>query len=213
MSTNYTVPPISLLQRLRKANLVETFQYETEELFVYKVYSILNSLDTRIREMHSVNIFWDIMYDGNKVNSKLPKREVDIQPIISAILSDQMFMSSIEVVPEYTTGVGNLDFMLMASIKKRGVSKICLEVKKAHSKDLIHGLTKQLPLYMENSNVKTGIYLVLWYGKYLDQINTGTYEDLEIELMNCQLTAGFRHAKQVRFFSLDLTKSKSASRK
>ena len=36
-------------------------------------------------------------------------------------------------------------------------------MKNAHHKDLLQGLTKQLPEYMKDESTKDGIYFVLWY--------------------------------------------------
>jgi hypothetical protein len=125
-----------------------------------------------------------------------------------------MMMSSIDVVPEYTTGAGRLDFMLIANVKNVGLGKICMEVKSAHSSDLVDGLIGQLPTYMKNKNVNLGIYVVLWYGA---RLKPSTHDASIIDL-NVRLTSEMsRHfsqevCKRIRVFVVDLTKPKSASR-
>lgn len=74
-----------------------------------------------------------------------------------------MFIANIEVVPEYQTGVGNLDFMFLGHVKGEGSARLCAEFKNAHSKDIFNGFTTQLPLYMRNSGAEYGAYCVLSY--------------------------------------------------
>ena len=121
--------------------------------------------------MANPNVFWDFQYQGKRIVKRSPKkRESDLHPIIQGLLSDQMFLSSIELSAEYQTGVGNLDFMFTGSVRDKGIAKICAEFKNAHSKDLLHGLEYQLPAYMKNKNVEHGTYCILDFrGKWFNE--------------------------------------------
>jgi hypothetical protein len=79
------------------------------------------------------------------------------------MLADQMRLSSIEVVREYSTGVGDLDFMFLGIVSRTGQRRLCAEFKNAHSDDLERGLTVQLPQYMKNQRATYGAFCVLWY--------------------------------------------------
>ncbi len=123
-----------------------------------------------------------------------------------------MFLSSIEVSTEYQTGVGNLDFMFMGSVKNKGVAKICAEFKNAHSKDLLHGLEYQLPAYMKNKNVEHGTYCILDFrGEGFDQPNVDE-GFLSAELGRARTRANLPPIPPIKIHFLKLGKNKSASR-
>jgi hypothetical protein len=132
----------------------------------------LAELELKIENMHNKNIFWDIIYDGQKIIRRKPKKEIDLHPIILSLLSDQMFISSISIYPELQTGVGKLDFLFVGYVKNKGISKICAEFKHLHANDLEHGLAVQLPTYMNNQKIEHGTYCILdfrgeWFNKPL----------------------------------------------
>lgn len=155
--------PLSLFRWARKQSLIPKSHFNTESEFLVRVNQSLQLLQDKINQMHSLNVFWDIQYEGQKIVKRTPKRETDLHPIIQAMLSDQMFNSSIEVCPEFHTGVGNLDFLFIGGVKKKGQVRVCAEFKNAHSADLEHGLAVQLPAYMQNQKVEHGIYCILDY--------------------------------------------------
>ena len=59
----------------------------------------------------------------------------------------------------------------MSAILSDGrVAKACVEFKHAHSADIRHGLTRQLPEYMRAHSTDMGFYCVLWYkGDHFDK--------------------------------------------
>ena len=73
------VPPQSLIDWARKNNLLPVIAYESEELFREKVYSCLDSIQEKINESGCFNSFWNINYVGNKITSRQPKNETDVQ--------------------------------------------------------------------------------------------------------------------------------------
>jgi hypothetical protein len=206
-------PPPSLIRWLRKQNLLETIVYDSESAFRDRVHSILGTLQDTTDALQSEDGFWDLLYDGNRIVSRSPKRETDLHSLLHGLLLDQFLMSSIEVIPEYSMGVGRLDFMLMGSVKNREPVKLCLELKHAHSPDLIRGLTVQLPRYMQGAGAKNGVYVVLWYGHSAGTANESC-ADLQSRLVAEQLLC-FDDAlsKRIRVFTLDLTASVKASQR
>jgi hypothetical protein len=186
LNTSYTVTPSALITWLRDRKLIETMEYDNEDSFRNKVYSVLDRMQGKISEMHSQSAFWNVLTSGNKTLAKLPKKESDLYSVIYAILADQMLTSSIEVVPENVSAPDRMGFMLTANVGNLGTSRIYLEFKNAHSPDLVDGLAIQLPAHMESKRVEFGIYLVLWYGIYFDPTQTVTASGLGAELLRQQ---------------------------
>jgi hypothetical protein len=53
-----------------------------------------------------------------------------------------------------------------------------LEIKNSHSDRVEHGLTVQLPTYLREREVPTGIYGILWYkGTHFDKPSDATLSD------------------------------------
>src|SRR5262249_24424935 len=69
----------------------------------------------------------------------------------------------IEVTPEYTVSGGRLDFLFTGLLADNQRVYACVEFKHAHSRDLLHGLTHQLPAYMRGKGCDFGLYCVLYF--------------------------------------------------
>ena len=206
LRTTFTAPPASLITWLRKQNLLDTRDYESEETFRSTVFSILDRLQGRIGHFYSTSIFWNLLYSNGEIIAKLPKSETDFYAIIQAILIDQMLRCSIEVIPDDSPGSGSPDFVLMANIRNSGWAKVCLQIRNAHSPVLPDGLLKQLPRFMDSQKAEFGIFLVMWYGTYFSRSQDVTVTNLEAELVRKQI---MHHspmmAKRISFFCIDLT--------
>ena len=114
-----------------------------------------------------------------------PKKETDLHGVMHAFLSDQFFLSSIEVLPEVQTGVGNLDFMFLGSVNGVGPCIVCAEFKLAHSADLYHGIERQLPLYMKNQRTENGTYCILDFrGPWFNEPRVDDV-DMHVKLAAC----------------------------
>ncbi len=163
VQTNPITPPNTLIRWARKQNLLPLEEYDTEEDFRNKVHSCLQSIQDKINESGSYDQFWNLTYVGGKIFERKPKNEVEVQPIIHCLLSDQFLMSSIEIIPEFNSAVGDLDFLFIAKIKEQGFAYFCVEFKNAHSDKLDHGIKVQLPTYMNNKKAQYGAYCVLDY--------------------------------------------------
>jgi len=214
VKTNPITPPNSLIKWARKSNLLPTEEYNTEEEFRNKIHSCLQSIQDKINESGSYSQFWNISYEGQKIKSRYPKNEIEVQPIIHSLLSDQFLMSSIEIIPEYKSGVGDLDFLFISKIKGNGFAYFCVEFKNAHSEKLEAGLQTQLPCYMENKNSRYGAYCVLDYrGEYFDKPKLKDDSDLAFHLNLKRLESNDPYLDNIRIFVYNLSKPKSASRK
>ena len=214
MATGPVAPPLELIRWARKRNLVEVSSYVDEIQFRERVYSCLNSINSKISEAAAHKSFWNFIYDGNTIVSRSPKKEVELQPLIHCLLSDQMLLSSIEVIPEHTTSAGKLDFLFVAHVKGRGLRKLCAEFKLAHSVDLEHGLIVQLPRYMKVSEAKYGAYCVLNFkGTWFDQPSKPEKANLEFYLSKIKLASEDISKDQIRCFVFHLAKPEPASKK
>lgn len=210
IQTDAIVPPQPLLDWARKNNLLPTIEYNSEEEFRSKVYSCLDSIQDRINDAGCYNSFWNLKYKGNKIESRSPKKETDVHRLVHCVLSDQLLMSSIDIVPEYKTGVGDLDFMFIGGLSGKGLVKMCTEFKNAHSPGLIDGLLYQLPSYMGSKQVQYGAYCILNYkGDWFDE----PYEDIADlrDLIDFRLESPYKD--RIRVFWLDLSKPRTASKK
>lgn len=204
--------PVELFDWARKKSLLPVAQYSTESELLERIHSSLQAVQEKIDRMSSVDIFWDIDYSGNKIVSRTPKKEKDLQPIIQAILSDQMYLSSIEVVPEFQTGSGNVDFMFIGFVDKVGMVKMCAEFKCAHSKDIFDGIRYQLSSYMEAQRTRHGTYCVLDFRcDWFDQPKMSNTE-FSSELGYMAKQAGLPKNDLIKIHRFNLGKKTSASR-
>ncbi len=213
VKTKAVATPIELIRWVRKKHLLPTAVYKTEEEFRNKVYSILTSVNTKIHEANAFKSFWNIEYDGQKIISRNPKKEVELQPLIHCILSDMLLINNIEIIPEYSTGTGSLDFLFIAQVKDLGMIKICIEFKLAHSQDLKHGLLEQLPAYMNASTAKYGAYCVLSFkGEWFDKPNIGEDRDIQFYVNKIGIGSENPIINNIRTFIFDMAKPVTASK-
>ncbi len=213
VKTKAIATPVELIRWARKKHLLPTEVYLTEEDFRNKVYSILTSVNKKIYETNAFKSFWNIEYNGQKIISRKPKKEVELQPLIHCILSDILLINNIEVVPEYPTGAGSLDFLFIAQVQDIGMIKICIEFKLAHSQDLKHGLLNQLPAYMNASTAKYGAYCVLSFkGGWFDKPNIGNDRDLQFYVNRIGNGSENPIFNNIRTFIFDMAKPLTASK-
>jgi hypothetical protein len=213
MNTIPIEPPASLKKWAFLENLIPRIEYISEEALREKVYTCLQTIDDKINE-HGITPFWNIVYKSGKITSRTPKKETDVQPAISLLLADQMLQSGIQMVPEFKTGVGNLDFAFIGYVKDKGQKIICAEFKNMHSKDIYNGLEYQLPQYMRNKGSRYGVYCVLSYkGDWFDKPVEEKKGEIDMELTRRKIQSSDPLLKSIRIFIFDLTKRKTASSK
>ena len=209
--TSPITPPNSLLKWARKNNLIPVVEFGTEEAFRNKIHSCLISIQDKLIESGSYSQFWNIVYDGKRIIERNPKNEIEVQPIIHCLLSDQFLMSSIEIIPEYNSSVGNLDFLFIAKVKDIGFAYFCVEFKNAHSTKIENGLLEQLPSYMETKKAKYGAYCVLNYeGQYFTNPNFNPNIESYLEVK--RVLKANPYTDNTRIFIYQLSKPISASK-
>lgn len=208
VNTLLTNPPINLLRYARKENLIPTKEYANIEEFRNKIHSCFLTVNQKISESGNYYSFWNTVGE-NKTKNRKPKNETEVQPLIHSLLSDQMFLSSIEVIPEYKSGVGSLDFLFIGQVKDLGSVYFCAEFKRGHSNKLKEGLTNQLPAYMIEKNAEYGAYCILnYYGDWLPP--SKKMDEVEFDLNNEQLKDP--RLEKIRIFNFKLAKPPTASK-
>ncbi|HMT09566.1 MAG TPA: hypothetical protein PKA82_16315 [Pyrinomonadaceae bacterium] len=205
--TAWTYPPQSLKRWARERALISTDKYDSEAHLLEAVMDQFQKLRQRFQDIGGTNGFWDIHRDGQRIVKRVPKHEPDIHPTIRHLLDDLEITKNFQIVPEYHTGTGRLDFLISAPLVTGKIGRVCVEFKNAHSKDLAHGIQSQLPNYMESTSTDFGIYVVLDYGAdYPFNPNgfqadgfPGKIESLDTAL---NLGAGSTRRKYLRFIVL-----------
>lgn len=225
-----TAPPVSLIRLARSKKLLPSTTFPSVEALRDTVHEALPDLQDDIRRLGAYNGFWDQSYDGKKRGQLVPKKEIDIHSTLNLLLSDWALARSIEVIPENKTGVGDLAFSFVGSVEGQGPVSICTEVKRAHAKDLIHGLEVQLPAYMRRKQAPYGAYVVLWFkGGWFDRPTASTIsrirriwaeaddESVGGELKDFEFALVSKAAvdpnlRNIQVFVIDVTKPVTASR-
>jgi hypothetical protein len=208
---NSVPPPNSLLKWTRLNNLIPTKEYSNAEEFRTKIHSCLETINEKIGESDGFYPFWNIIYDKGKIVDRQPKNEIEIQPVMQCLLSDQMLASSIEIIPEFKSGIGNLDFLFIGQVKDRGAVYFCTEFKNAHSDKIFDGLTKQLPAYIKNKRADYGAYCVLnYFGEWLEASEKN--KNIEFEIKKKRIFMEKPYCDIIRVFNFNLAKPISASK-
>lgn len=197
-----TVPPIELIVWARQRALAPVQHHQTPQAFWDTASDAILQLEDKCISLNWHNAFWDIHYNGRKILSRTPKKEPDIQPTIHAALYDLALAKSYEINAEPLAGSGQIDFLLEAPLATGGIAKVCVEVKLAHSSQLFHGITSQLPTYMRSRGATFGIYLVLYFRCAHFDSPTETKNELLWRLANERDHAGLHN---IRPFVLDVT--------
>jgi hypothetical protein len=179
-----TIPPNYILEWARKLNILPVKIYDTIEDFYQSVLMSIQSIQDKIQSTNMYNAFWDFSYRGSTVVSRHPKREPDISSSVHGLLFDLSSVRSFQIYPEHLLAGGKLDFLVSSNLKNGESANVCIEFKHAHSSQLEHGLTKQLPTYMRAKACNFGIYCILYFkGEYFDKPHE-SIPDMEFRLKN-----------------------------
>jgi hypothetical protein len=155
--------PAADLRWARTYNLLPKKVFSSKEDFLGSIIESLQHANIKIRDSNSVKTFWDRDRSGERKDKLIPKLEPESVSAIVSLLQDFSLVGGYEIISESAASSGKLDLLIIGSVKGVGLIKICIEAKNAHSPDLEHGVTDQLPEYMRARDAEYGIYLVLWY--------------------------------------------------
>lgn len=159
----------------------QTFQSLQEAVSV--VLEAKEQIEQRIRDSNMYSLFWDFDRTGGPKKLPEPKREPQSFGGILGLLQDDAVIKGYTVVPEGGASSGRLDAHVIASLEEGQQVKIAIEGKNAHSRNLEHGLTEQLPEYMRAIDADYGLYLALWYKCEVFDQPKQSWTDLGIKLM------------------------------
>ena len=116
------------------------------------VIDVAMQLCTHFKKLIEVHRMSQLLFTDGK-----PQRESFVQRLFYMTSSMYCISNNIDMSREVDGGCGALDFKFSAGAH----SKVIVEIKLSSSSQLIHGLTSQLPIYMEAENVQNGIYMVM----------------------------------------------------
>lgn len=163
LETSLAAPPVGLIGWARRQSIAPITVYPTEGDFFSTVADALDATEEKITTTSMFPAFWDYQREGRKVVSKKPKRETDIHPTVDALLRDIALAKNFDVDREVIVAGGALDFQFVGSCASGERSRVCVEFKHAHSGDVVHGVSVQLPEYMRAKACSFGIYVVLYF--------------------------------------------------
>lgn len=152
---------------------------------------VLNVLETvlgrYVERQRCIDAFWDgkrpVIVDGKKIHvPKSPKRESEIQTTLFMLLDLMLERFGVHVVRERHVGPGELDFTCLFTTPNKARLAIGIEFKLGHHTRLGHGISRQLPAYLEAIESKRGIFLVLWFkdkqGKVFKLPKNRTFDEM-----------------------------------
>lgn len=179
--TDATVPPNSLYRWARRQLLLPNVDYSTPGQVFSVIIDALRTLNEEISITGDIGGFWDEQREGKRIKKLEPKREPIITRHIESRLRDITLQKNVDIMRESQLGNSQLDLLFSAPLRDGTTAKICVEVKKAHADDLVHGLSVQLPEYMRKVGTDYGIYCVLDFGpdyppsirQFEQQLNSG----------------------------------------
>lgn len=197
----------SIINLIRKNAVDMRITYKNEEEFISNVKKIFSHLNLSINNNTS-NFAWD-------ENFSKPKHEIDIAPTLYILILSLCEKAGLEINYEVGCTSGRIDLLVSGMIEKIGICNICIEIKKAHSSNLEHGLLSQLPEYMDKKGAIYGIYLILWFGnEEAIYSRFSGYKDLNSMLKTKKFDSKYKNfLRDIDIFSLDVSIPISASKK
>lgn len=203
--TSFTLPPSGLILYARENDRIPKKEYSSKEEFSHHVVKAIQLSQIQIDQTSSYSNFWNVIKESSKIIKRVPKDETDIHNSIHSLIYNYCMKNEINISLEHHTSIGNIDFVFHTQINGK-LYQIPCEIKKAESKDLKHGYTIQLPKYMQQLGVSTGIFLVIGFsgGDWLEGENLN---ETLVKLNNPIIENG------IRVLGLDVSKPLQASKK
>ncbi len=220
--TDPTVPPNTLYTWARRQLLLPTIFYDRPGELFNVIMESLHGLNDEIARTDDIAGFWDEQRNGNKTIKRVPKREPTITKHVESRLRDITLQKNIDIHREIELGSSKLDLCFSAPLSHKETAKICVELKKVHADDLIHGLVEQLPDYMRRTGTDFGIYCILYFGseyppiysQFKEYFPEGIDPNLQTnyETLLSLILARLPY-KHVRIVVLDVSRKPSASQR
>jgi hypothetical protein len=156
-------PVPAKLMRWAKAKdiLPRSEPFTSRSQVLREVKAILERLASKFEEAGGI---WQVFWEKNDDGDLVPKDEPKLTEILHVLLADLEITKNLQIEPERKSGEGRIDFLFIGRLASGELAEVCVEFKKAHSVDLMHGFTVQLPTYMRHRNTEFGIYAILDFG-------------------------------------------------
>lgn len=127
-----------------------------------------------------------------------PKRESAAQLLFYGIADSYCTANNIDLTKEGNNGRGPVDFKL----SRGAIDKVVVETKLTSNPNLIHGITTQVPIYMQQEKTKQALYLI---------IDTGHSKALE-DFLAFYNTLDMNTKERIKYMIVDATIRPSASK-
>lgn len=151
---------------------VEWAPPRNEEEFVNIIAKLIEEFQFYVKEKKGNQLLW---------LGEDPAPEVNAQILFDLLADQYSRLADINTDREIETGRGPVDFKFSKGYKYQAH----LEVKRAASSQLEHGLEKQLPTYLHADRVKIGFYVVICYDD--EDINKAVTLAKEAKALSCSL--------------------------
>lgn len=135
-----------------KENIIEPNPLKLPEVTERNVMDVVMQICTQFKDLIEVHHMSVLLYKDGK-----PQKEDVVQRLFYCIAISYCEANDIDINRESDSGCGELDFKFSVGAHK----KVIIEVKLSGNNQLVHGLTTQLPIYMEAENTQEGIYMVM----------------------------------------------------
>lgn len=201
------------LEKIAELNLSDEFLDIRELLFETDIVTsgslrefIIRAIDLTVKKSIELRGIYKFLWKNRKLQE--PLNEPDIQPMIKTHLQPILEAKGIQISREIIAANGSLDF-LCTYTRNGSLFKVGIELKKAHHKNLLNGLTQQLPQYLKDEGTKHGIFLVLWFKN--DNFGQPAKYD-SIHALIKDLQANIPKKYQFKTMVIDCTKQPSPSK-
>ena len=125
---------------------------QNEEELISLVFTICNQFKKLIED----NGLWRLLYD----DKGQAKHESASQLLFYGIADAYCGANNVDISREVNNGQGPVDFKFSGGYEE----KVLVEIKLTSNPQLLHGIDKQLPIYMRQENTKKAIYLIIENG-------------------------------------------------
>jgi len=165
-------------------------QPHTEE----DVYEVVIKICNQFKQLVEENGLWRLLYDDKGG----VKHESAAQLLFYGIADAYCAANNIDISRENNNGQGPVDFKLSVG----ATNKVLVEIKLTSNSQLLHGVQKQLPIYMKQEHTKKAIYLVIENGH---RKHFGKLQDYYNGLEKTE-------KEKIKIIAIDGTSKESASR-
>lgn len=135
-----------------RENIIEPYPLPLPNLTEQNVMDIVMQICTQFKELIEVHRMSMLLYHNGK-----PQKEEVVQRLFYCIAWSYCVANNIDINRESDPGCGELDFKFSSGARQ----KVIIEMKLSGNKELKHGLTTQLPIYMEAEKANHGILMVM----------------------------------------------------